>query len=239
MLKDTTRVEEGFEMKEIRCRTTVIATILLSLWILVGCNGKAENYVCITLEMDQMTPSDEAIKKAEISEYLIANGLDGYIKSDLEENIQIDFIEGNETLEALDIVLGRVYLEAVGRAGIIVYKDDEVIGFLEGVIGEGLYIMDMNQVGNNEILYESEYGSGMRYMMLSAIDLKNNQIYVTSVYNENDGVEFGVTSEGIAAYSYYYEFDRTSEEPIGLLKLTEEGIQVEGLASLNSPKIKN
>lgn len=208
-----------------------IICVIIVLLFQVSCVGNKVDTVFVEINTDEyreITDSETKIKIEEISEYL----RDYHeVSGDIEDNLKIDIILGNKELNKEGVELVHIFLDYKWLDGYIIYKNNEIVGLLSGMTDNGLIMTDLNHDGNKEVVYKSEIGSGMRTIFISAFDFESSEVLNVSYYNKNDGIEFVVTGDRIAVYSYYYDFERMSEEPIGYLELTDEGLIIEGVAS--------
>ncbi|PKM58456.1 MAG: hypothetical protein CVU98_00770 [Firmicutes bacterium HGW-Firmicutes-3] len=225
------RKNYGSEVSNLKVNARIFY-ILVTMLILVSCTGKKEDIIFRQIYTDKYidnTKIDIDAKIIEISKYLKSYEFQG----DIEKNLTINIIDGYDELTKLGIELVSVKLDYAWLDGFVVYRNNELIGLLYGMNEQGVYMTDLNNDGNMEIIYQSEFGSGISRTIINLLDLGTNKVYSAQYYNNNDGIIFDVTPIGVAVYSYYYEFERRSEEPIGYLKLTEEGLVIDGVDAPN------
>lgn len=125
-----------------------------------------------------------------------------------------------------DVRLVRVKLSYAWIDNIAVMSGDKVVAMLSGMDGQRFFITDVNNDGNDEILYHSYMGSGMLYHNLSLFDLENHQLDTYTFYNDNKDIKFEAKSDGVYIYSMFSPGLR-SDEPLGKLVYNEDEFYME------------
>jgi len=193
----------------------MLIVLLISL-MLIGCQKNPIFIESIELELETITDLDVIIMMTEYFESL------GH-KGDIKNNIQVFEIKND--LPKLCYV---VSLDYANIKQIVITEDDQIISSLPGGYIEKTYVLDSNGDEIKELIFQTQIGSGLRIILVSHYDFETGIVKIGQFYNKNDGLVFEVYDNKIQAFSYYYEFDRKSEEPIGELFL-KEPLEIENL----------
>ena len=166
------------------------------------------------------TPVDKEINDR-IKKYMQLNGSHDVGNGDLECSLiyKDDYY---------NVTLVRVKLSYAWIDGIAVLSGDEVVGMLSGMDGQKFFITDVNNDGNDEILYHSYIGSGFMYHSLSLFDLVSYQSHTYTFYNDDNDIKFESEPDGIYIYSMMLNPMKRSDEPLGKLVYNANDFYIDG-----------
>lgn len=166
------------------------------------------------------------------------------VKGNIEQSIIINEVN-DDVLENLDlnIKIFEVKLDYAWVDGIAVIKNKEVVGFLSGMTRDDLFMSDINNDGNYEIIFTGSLGSGLLYNLIQVMDTKDNKVYNITLFKENKRIKLVLDDADSKIYLYYvYNYlneEQLSEEPLGNLQLKDNKLVVEGLKEDEDIKINN
>lgn len=166
------------------------------------------------------------------------------VKGNIEQVIIINEVN-DDVLENLDlnIKIFEVNLDYAWIDGIAVIKNNEVVGFLSGMTKDDLFMSDINNDGNYEIIFTGSLGSGMLYNLIQVMDTKDNKVYNITLFKENKRIKLIPDNADSKIYLYYvYNYlneEQLSEEPLGNLQLKDNKLVVEGLKEDEDIRINN
>lgn len=166
------------------------------------------------------------------------------VKGNIEQVIIINEVN-DDVLENLDlnIKIFEVNLDYAWIDGIAVIKNNEVVGFLSGMTKDDLFMSDINNDGNYEIIFTGSLGSGMLYNLIQVMDTKDNKVYNITLFKENKRIKLIPDNVDSKIYLYYvYNYlneEQLSEEPLGNLQLKDNKLVVEGLKEDEDIRINN
>ncbi len=159
-----------------------------------------------------------------VVENLSASGVEGNIERELE------LIPVKSSL-ANGYALARVKLDYAWLDGMLVYKAVEgekpsLKAIIPGMSFIGLYLADLDADGQAELIYLSEFGSGMRYVSIGCYNFERDEMSNITYYNDNKGIALKPAGEKLDVFSYYDDLKKISEEPIGYLKLMDGNLEL-------------
>lgn len=193
-----------------------ILMLLLLTWMLIGCQNKTIFIEPLEIELESVTDQDTINLMVDYFESL------GH-KGDIKSSIQVSEIKN--TLPQLCYL---VSLDYANVKQMVITENNQIVSSLPGGYIEKIYMLDSNGDENKELLFQTDVGSGLRYIFVSHYDFESGIVKTGQFYNKNDGLVFEVVDNKIYAFNYYFEFDRKSEEPIGEL-LFKETLEIENL----------
>jgi len=193
-----------------------ILIVLLISVMLIGCQNAPVFIEPIELELESITDPDVIVMMTEYFESL------GH-KRDIKNNIQVFEIKNDLPKLCYVVSLDYAYTKQI-----VITEDDQIISSLPGGYVEKTYVLDSNGDEIKELIFQSQIGSGLRIILVSHYDFETGIVKIGQFYNKNDGLVFEVVDNKIQAFSYYYEFDRRAEEPIGEL-FFKESLEIENL----------
>ncbi len=194
--------------------------------------GKGEFEIVMYMPYDRPVKLDQ-YTLGYIEELPVNKDVNERIKKYMQENGIHDVPSGSLECSLIHkddyygVTLVRVKLSYAWIDSIAVLSGGEVIGFLNGMNGQKFFITDLNQDGDDEILYHSFMGSGLLYHSLSLFDLKSYQVHFFRFYNDNNDITFEAESDGIYIYSMMFDSSKRSDKPLGKLVYDEDSFYMD------------
>lgn len=195
----------------------------------IGCNeskGINNGLEPINIDMKYGADISDDVKQLLISYLRDKENIKGDIGNSIDvKEIKVDLFSKEKNIQLYEVVLDYAWLH-----GIVVLKDNEIMGLLSGMTNNGLFLGDLDNDNNYEMVYSTEIGSGIIRNIIKVMKIDDGQIYDIDIWEDNKRIAILPNKSDQRLYIHwnYFDLDRIAEEPIGYLKLKDNKLIIEG-----------